>query len=839
MVDMNKNIPRAEHVNTPTILVVFGATGDLIGKKILPALLHISQKKALPDKFRAVGFSRRELSDASFREYLEEKLSHRLKTNQEKSAAREFLKLFSYERGQLDKKEDYIALAKALKRIDDEWGVCTNKLFYLAVPPELYEVILKNLAHSGLTNSCSPVDLSAKVSTSAEASAKEGGGPDDSAFVAASAKEAGWTRVIVEKPFGKDLSSARALDSLLGKLFKEEQIYRIDHYLAKEMLQNILTFRFANNLFERNWDNTSIEKIEVRLYEKIGVEDRGAFYDGVGALRDVGQNHLLQMLALATMEHPKNFNPDSIRSKRAELIAQLEAPTQSEIKKTTFRAQYEGYKKINGVKNGSHIETYFKVHARLASPRWQGTVITLESGKRLGEPKKDIIIHFKHPMPCLCPKDGPHHKNKIIIGIEPKEEIDVAFWSKKPGYGMDTEERKLNFLLREKSVVSQYTEEYEKLLLDCIAGNQTLFISTDEINAMWRYTDPIAAAWNKNLVPLETYAPDTDEITRVAEAKISEALQSPVKKQIQKEIAVIGLGKMGAGIARQLSEKGWRVLAYNRSPEKTQEIEKEDIEGIYSLAEISSRLSVPRIVWTMLPAGNATEEILFGKNGVLQYLKKGDIVVDAANSFYKDSIRRSKLLAKHGIRFLDAGVSGGPSGARNGASIMVGGDKKTYEALLDLWKDLTVPGGFGYMGSAGAGHFVKMVHNGIEYGMMQAIGEGYEVLKKSKYKLNLEDVTNVYSRGTVIESRLISWLKRALEVHGEDLKGVSGSVHHTGEGAWTVKTAKEEKVKAKIIEEALKFRIASEKSPTFTGKVVSALREQFGGHDVSAQKKRK
>src|SRR3989344_3684338 len=744
--------------NIPTTLVIFGATGDLIGKKILPALFHLFRKQQLPKQFRVVGFSRKNLSDESFRALLSEKLIHWLPASVIAAETKKFLGMFSFHRGLIDEARDYHSLAKTLKQMDAEWGVCTKKLYLL-----------------------------------------------------------------------------------LGSLFKEEQIYRVDHYLAKEMLQNILVFRFGNNLFERTWSGESVEKIEIKLLEKIGVEDRGAFYDGVGALRDVGQNHLLQMLALVTMEHPVSFDANAIRSKRADILKSLFPPSLKDVARTTFRAQYKGYKTIKGVSSGSRTETYFKTEARLDTPRWRDTLITLESGKRLGESVKEIILHLRHPSPCLCPPGAPHHANNIVVRLEPREEIDVTFWAKKPGFAYETEERKLNFLLRNAGAHSQYTEEYEKLLLDCIAGNQTLFIRTEEVEAMWRFTDPITSAWENNLVPLETYEPDSDAI-RERSASIGANHGVGAASKLPKEIGIIGLGKMGANVARNLRDKGWRVVAYNRTPEKIRALEKEarpndgvvgrGIEGAYTLQEFSSKLASPRIVWIMLPAGRAVEEMLFDKAGILSYLKKGDIVIDAGNSFYKDSIRREKLLKKRGIRFLDAGVSGGPSGARNGAAVMVGGDRKIYDSLQELWSNVSVPGGYGYMGFAGAGHFVKMVHNGIEYGMMQAIGEGFEVLKKSKYKHDLKNVARVYSRGTVIESRLIHWLTSALEIHGENLVGVSGSVSHTGEGAWTVKTAKEEKVKAKIIEEALKFRIASEKNPTYTGKVVSALREQFGGHEV-------
>lgn len=797
--------------NIPTILVVFGATGNLMAKKIIPALFHLFKKEMLPDKFRVVGIARRLLSSGQFQKRVVEIISGHLRNRSKSKSLDKFLKLFSYERGFFEGRKDYQALANILGEIDGDLGVCTNKLFYLAVPPNLYETIFKNLATSGLTKPCGPKE--------------------------------GWTRVLVEKPFGKDFGTARRLDELLGKLFKEVQIYRIDHYLAKEMLQNILTFRFSNNLFEIGWGNQLIEKIEIRLLEKIGVEDRGGFYDGVGALRDVGQNHLLQMLALVTMDHPINFGSDAVRSKRAEILEKLEILSLGDAQKLTFRAQYLGYQSIKGVAPNSQTETYFKTIAFLNSPRWQGVSIVMESGKRLGEPQKSITLLLKHPLPCLCPPGSGHYQNKITVSLEPKEGIDIQFWSKKPGLTLDIEKRIFKFLLREKSVRAQYTEEYERLILDCVAGDQTLFVSTEEVKAMWRFVDPIAKAWQKNLVPLRTYKPDTKKVFEESKY-IDELDRAP--RQIKKEVGIVGLGKMGSNIARHLVEKGWRVVGFNRSPDVTKKLSQEGVVAAYSFKELREKLSRPCLVWLMLPASakatagkpstSPTDEVLTGKNGLVQFLETGDTIIDGGNSFYKDSIRRSRELERRKINFLDVGVSGGPAGARYGATLMVGGKKDLYGKLEPLFRDLSVKDGYGYMGANGAGHFVKMIHNGIEYGVMQAIAEGFAVLKKSKYKLNLKEISAVYNHGSVIESRLVGWLKKGLELHGEDLKGVSGSVGHTGEGEWTVKTAKEEGVKAKIIEEALKFRIESEKNPSYTGKILSALREQFGGHAVGEKK---
>src|SRR3990167_9756861 len=329
----------ANQKNIPTVLVIFGATGDLMTKKITPALYNLFLKGKLPKLFRIVGVARRPLSRDEFRTHITRILEKNETFKIQKRLTEEFLNYFYYHQGTFDKEKDYASLAKELGRVDDEWKVCSNKLFYLSVPPHYYEVIFRHLASSGLTIPC---------------------GPDE-----------GWTRVLVEKPFGKDLKTAERLDKLLSQLFKEEQIYRIDHYLAKEMLQNILTFRFANNLLEPSWNNKYVERIDIRLREKIGVEERGAFYDGLGALIDVGQNHLLQMLAFVTMDRPTHFNADCIRTNRAALLSTLEIPTIEEVKYHTFRGQYAGYLNVNWVSIKSQRETYFKVRAFLNNPRWR------------------------------------------------------------------------------------------------------------------------------------------------------------------------------------------------------------------------------------------------------------------------------------------------------------------------------------------------------------------------------------------------------------------------------------------------------------------------------------
>jgi 6-phosphogluconate dehydrogenase len=302
----------------------------------------------------------------------------------------------------------------------------------------------------------------------------------------------------------------------------------------------------------------------------------------------------------------------------------------------------------------------------------------------------------------------------------------------------------------------------------------------------------------------------------------------PGKRGLLMELGYIGVGKMGFNMIERLLEKGHRVAAFDRDRDALGEIAKKGAKTADSLQDLVFSLTAPCLIWFMVPH-QAVDAVL---NALVPLLAKGDTVVDGGNSHYKESMRRARELEAKGIDFLDAGVSGGPSGARNGACIMVGGRKEVFEGFEGLFRDLSVEGGLGYMGKSGAGHFVKMVHNGIEYGMMQALAEGFTILKAAPIGLDLEKIADLYNHRSVIESRLVGWLKSAYEQYGRELEGVSGSVAQSGEGLWTVEAAKELGIPVPVIRDALDFRLQSRKSPSYTGKVLSALRNQFGGHEV-------
>ncbi|MCP6726493.1 MAG: glucose-6-phosphate dehydrogenase [Patescibacteria group bacterium] len=766
----------------PTIMIILGATGDLAEKKLLPSLFHLYEKGKLPSMFQIVGFSRRDWGNEEFQSYVTKILK---KHTKETAKIKKFVQFIVYQQGYFEKRGGYNKLAVTLGFKDEEWKVCSNKLFYLAVPPKLYKGIFEHLSSSGLTEPCSP--------------------------------EEGWTRVIVEKPFGKDLKTAQELDRMLGDLFEEEQIYRIDHYLGKETVQNILAFRFSNSFFEPAWDNKSIEKIEVKLLERDGIAKRGEFYDGIGALRDVGQNHLLQMLSLFLMDNPGMFSADSIRAKRAEVLGAIKSMTVKDVGELTVRGQYEGYRKVEGVEKNSKTETYFRLLLEVDTLRWKGVPIVLESGKGMKEDLVEVVVTFRHQQPCLCPP-GQHYKNQLHYHIQPTEGIFASFWVKKPGSEMILERKDFSFDYRAAYSDEEFIDAYEKLLTAAVAGDQTLFVSTEEILASWKFIDPIISAWQTRKVPLQSYKLHSEDIRKEKIIK---------KESLERLIGFVGLGKMGSEMVSRLSEHGWQLLVFDENAKAIKEAESTLVKGAADIKEMIQGLSSPRIIWLMVPAGKPVDDVL---DTLLPNLSKGDIIIDGGNSFFEDSEKRAVSLKKKGIHFIDAGVSGGPGGARQGASLMIGGDKEIYELLVPLFSDLSTQGGFGYMGKAGAGHFVKMVHNGIEYGMMQSIAEGFALMKKAPFSLNLKEVARVYNRGSVVESRLVGWLLEAYDIFGQNLKGISGSVSHTGEGEWTVKTAKKFKVNVEIIAKSLAFRIRSSVKPSYTGQILTALRNRFGGH---------
>jgi len=355
-----------------------------------------------------------------------------------------------------------------------KWTTCMDRLFYLATPPRHYPTIIEHIDSSGLNNPCSD--------------------------------ENGAVKILIEKPFGRDVATAEVLDKTLGERFSEDQIFRIDHYLAKETIQNILSFRFSNILFEPVWNKEYIEKVEIKMYESIVMEGRGALYDNLGALRDVGQNHLLQMLALTAMNNPGEFTAENIRYERHAVLEKLLNIDADKMSKQTVRGQYVGYADEDGVADDSETETFFRIIAYLDDPQWEGVPFVLEHGKGLDERNTEIVVTFRAPIICLCPPEpGREYKNVLTLRIQPRHGIDVCFWVRRPGLEMVLDEKRLEFDYTTAYAGLEATDAYEKILLDAIRGDQTLFATTQELLDSWDFIGVIREAWDRGAVELVEY----------------------------------------------------------------------------------------------------------------------------------------------------------------------------------------------------------------------------------------------------------------------------------------------------------------------------------------------
>lgn len=449
----------------PVRIIIIGATGDLAKKKLYRALFDLYRQGNLPEDLDIIGAARSNLTDESFRHLVKGSIP----AGDEKAPA--FLARCRYCAGDFAEQSGYSALAAMLA----ESQRCIHTLFYLAVSPDLYASIFDGLSHSGLAIPC----------------VREGGIES-------------WVRIAVEKPFGRDLTTAQALEEKLCASFAEGQVFRIDHYLAKESIENILAFRFGNCMFEPIWNNQYIESVHARLLEPFGIEGRGMFYDGIGALSDVGQNHLLQMLAVIALEPPGNFDAEGIQQARAAVLSRLVCD--GACGKGAVKGQYASYAKEAGVKEDSMTETYFKVTAAIDTPRFKGVPFILESGKKMAEQRVDITVRFKTPQVFNDDVDHQIACNEVVFSISPKETIAIKFMAKKPGFGFTLTPKYLSFMYDDGSPDAP-RDAYEKLLYDAILGNRTLFLSNQEVEHSWRFITAITDAW-KDMHPLK-YADDT------------------------------------------------------------------------------------------------------------------------------------------------------------------------------------------------------------------------------------------------------------------------------------------------------------------------------------------
>jgi len=452
-----------------TQIVILGGTGDLSQRKLLPALFDLYTRDMLPLNFHIIGLARSEKSDIEYQEFVKDSLIKNAipKEGFHKPLA-DFCQRISYVSGAFTDDKTYQKLADKLEEFDKKENLDSNKLFYLAVPPTFYDQIFTDLKKSGLADE----------------------------------KPRTWTHILVEKPFGNNLKTAQKLDAKLASLYREDQIFRIDHYLAKEAVQNILSFRFANRILMDSWNNQSIESVHITMTETIDVGERTNFYEGLGALRDVGQNHLLQLLALTAMREPKEFTVEEIRQARQETLEALKPIDIEHLEKYVLRAQYEGYKDKDPALKDSETETYFELKAELDSPNWQGVPFYIRAGKALNKSEVSIVVKFKDVTAGMFKTESCHTAgNEVRLTISPEQTMAIVLNAKAPGLGFQIEQRTLGFVCAKGDL--EIKNSYEKVLYDAIIGDQTLFTKTEEVLASWKYITPIIENWGK--LPLYTY----------------------------------------------------------------------------------------------------------------------------------------------------------------------------------------------------------------------------------------------------------------------------------------------------------------------------------------------
>ncbi len=442
-------------------IVIFGASGDLTHRKLIPALYNLYKIGRLSENFSVLGVARSELNDETFREKMREALIHNEETTPETLDA--FCSHLYYQAVNTSDAQDYGKLVPRLDDLHDKYKTCGNTLYYMSTPPSLYGVIPECLAAHGLNT-----------------------------------EEYGWKRIIVEKPFGYDEKTAQALDVQIHRFFEEHQIYRIDHYLGKETVQNLLVLRFSNGWFEPLWNRNFIDYVEITGAESIGVEERGGYYDGSGAMRDMFQNHLLQVLAMVAMEPPAIINANSMRDEVAKVMHSLRPLTAEDMEHNLVLGQYtaaeingkmeNGYLEEKGVPADSRTETYIALRCEIENWRWAGVPFYVRTGKRLPARVTEIVIHFKTTPHPVFSQNAP--ENKLIIRIQPDEAISMRFGLKKPGAGFEAKEVSMDFRYADLAG-AQVLTAYERLLLDAMKGDATLFARTDAVHAAWKFVQPI------------------------------------------------------------------------------------------------------------------------------------------------------------------------------------------------------------------------------------------------------------------------------------------------------------------------------------------------------------
>ena len=483
---------RIEPTAPPCAMVIFGATGDLTRRKLLPALYRLAQQRLVPSEFAILGTARQPHSDDEFRESMKAAIAEFGPDDSlDENAWQSFAKRIFYLTGDFSDAELYQKLKIKLEEIDKEYDTEGNRIFYLATAPDFFGVIAKQLGEAGIGRA-----RSARSAVKANAAVKR----------SAPAKKS-WTRIIVEKPFGRDLESARTLNKTLASVFDESQIYRIDHYLGKETVQNLLVFRFANSIFEPLWNRQYIDHVQITNAETIGVEGRGGYYETAGALRDMIQNHVFQVTSLIAMEPPASLSANGVRDEKIKAMQSVRPLDAAGIDKLVVRGQYgpgtvlgdtvPGYREEPGVDPNSSTETFAALKLYFDNWRWSGVPFYIRSGKCLQKHVTEIAIQFKEvPHRLFDDSDSPLQPNVLVIRIQPNEGISLRFGAKLPGQALRIRSVNMDFRYGSSFGVKA-PEAYERLLLDCMLGDSTLYARRDMVERGWEIVTPILEAWKK------------------------------------------------------------------------------------------------------------------------------------------------------------------------------------------------------------------------------------------------------------------------------------------------------------------------------------------------------
>jgi glucose-6-phosphate 1-dehydrogenase len=457
-----------------TVLVIFGASGDLTARKLVPALFNNFRKGRLPEGISIVGFATSVFSDEEFRQKMKEAIQARLPEAFSEDDWSRFARLFSYAPGNFERPEDYQAL---VQKIAGPQSGPANRLYYLATGPAFFPIVVSRLNDAGLLS-----------------------GSDDQ----------GYRRIVIEKPFGRDLPSALALNKELHGLVREDQIYRIDHYLGKETVQNVLVFRFGNAVFEPLWNRNYIDHVQITVGETVGVEHRAKYYEKAGVLRDMFQNHLMQLLTLVTMEPPSVYGADALRDEKVKVLTALREIPMEHSAAYTVRAQYDGYRSEPGVDAMSTTETFAAMKLAIDNWRWQGVPFYLRSGKMLEKKSTEILIMFRRPPTQILDVQRGESElftNRLSICIQPDEGFHLRFITKVPDEGLKTRPVNMDFHYRDSFGPAAIPEAYERLLLDALNGDASLFARHDEIELSWNFIDTVRRGWESDGgSPLLTYA---------------------------------------------------------------------------------------------------------------------------------------------------------------------------------------------------------------------------------------------------------------------------------------------------------------------------------------------